>query len=247
MKAVTILIASFLCMAGVNAGGVEFSAKPTLTKIDGKPTVAFAVSLPSDVEVAVLDAAGDVVRHLAAGVLGGANPPPAPLRSGLSQSIAWDDKDDLGKPAQNGPFRIRVRAGTSARLGGIIGDAAILEEKVYGLATDEKGSVYVASGGGYGKNLFTIKVFDRGGKYLRTIMPYSAGLKPEDVAGFGKQRLRDGRLSPPQFDALLPWTYPDGLGAACGQPRPGRRAVADRRGRARLPHPRRRRRVHLLG
>jgi sugar lactone lactonase YvrE len=216
MNAMAILIAFCLAMVGADVEGSEFSAQPILTKIDGKQTVAFAVSSPTDVEVAVLDAAGQVVRHLAAGVLGGPQPPPAPLRPGLSQSITWDGKDDLGQPARNGPFRIRVCAGTSARLGGIIGDPAILEEKVYGLATDEKGCVYVATGGGYGRNLFTIKVFNRGGKYLRTIMPYPASLKAEEVAGFGKQAFREGRLAPPQYDALLPWIYPHGLGALMG-------------------------------
>ena len=52
-----------------------------------------------------------MVCHLAAGVLGGANPPPEPLKVGLKQEMTWDGKDNAGKPAEGGPFKVRVRAG----------------------------------------------------------------------------------------------------------------------------------------
>ncbi|MCX7804344.1 MAG: hypothetical protein N3A38_04045 [Planctomycetota bacterium] len=198
------------------AGEVSFSAKPSAAKEGDGAKISFAVSAPTDVEVAVLDAKGNVVRHLAAGVLGGKNPPPEPLKPGLSQELLWDGKDDLGRPAHGGPFKVRVRAGTRVKPGGFIGEADVLESSVYGLATDEQGQLYVATGGGYGGNLFTIKVFDRAGKYLRTIFPYPANLKVEDVAGFAKHEPRDGRLNPPQFNPLLPWIYPDALGGLMG-------------------------------
>src|SRR5262245_24599758 len=77
--------------------------------------IAFALSHPSDVEVAILDASGKAVRHLAAGVLGDDVAAPAPLRAGLSQQLEWDGKDDAGKTARGGPFRVRVRTGMQAR------------------------------------------------------------------------------------------------------------------------------------
>ena len=47
------------------------------------------------------DAAGRVIRHLVAGVLG-ENPPP-PLKAGsLRQEILWDGRDDLGQPVPAG-------------------------------------------------------------------------------------------------------------------------------------------------
>jgi DNA-binding beta-propeller fold protein YncE len=168
------------------------------------------------VEVAVLDAQGKVVRHLAAGALGAQTAPPEPLKAGLSQSLEWEGRDDLGKPAAGGPFKVRVRAGTTVKLGGFVGDPEVLESGVYGLATDDKGQVYVATGGGYGGNMFSIKVFDRDGKYLRTVFPYPASLKVEDVNGFAKQTPRDGKLNPPQFNGLLPWIYPGALGGLMG-------------------------------
>ncbi|MGB2820110.1 MAG: hypothetical protein WBF17_03955, partial [Phycisphaerae bacterium] len=68
---------------------VRFAAPPTAKQADGKTTIEFAVSAATDVEVAILGADGKVVRHLAAGVLGGETPPPVPLKPGLSQGLAW--------------------------------------------------------------------------------------------------------------------------------------------------------------
>ena len=70
-------------------------APPTAECAGDRVSVSFTVSEATDVEVAVLDAKGHVVRHLAAGVLGGKNPPPPPLKPGLAQALVWDGKDDL--------------------------------------------------------------------------------------------------------------------------------------------------------
>src|SRR5436309_6549898 len=109
--------------AALSAEKVTFSTPPEVKRAGEQLTLTFAVSRSADVEIAVLDARGRVVRHLAAGVLGGKNPPPPPLQAGLSQKLTWDGKDDLGKPAEGGPFRFRVRAGMSVRLGRMIGDS----------------------------------------------------------------------------------------------------------------------------
>lgn len=103
--------------SAVAAGEVSFTTKPSVTQSGDRVTIAFTVSAPTDVEVAVLDADGKVVRHLAAGVLGGKTPPPPPLRAGLSQTLDWDGKDDLGKPAADlAALTVRVRAGMSVLL-----------------------------------------------------------------------------------------------------------------------------------
>jgi hypothetical protein len=73
--------------------------------------ITFAVSASTDVEVAILNASGSIVRHLAAGVLGGTHEPPAPLVPGLSQNLTWNGLDDYGNAPQGGPFRARVRLG----------------------------------------------------------------------------------------------------------------------------------------
>src|SRR5689334_15353749 len=89
--------------AGVQ--GQDFSAPPTATRVQDKIKIAFTVAKPIDVEVAVLDADSKVVRHLAAGVLGAKNPPPAPLVPGFAQELLWDGKTDAGKAANGGPFQ----------------------------------------------------------------------------------------------------------------------------------------------
>ena len=211
-----ILLVSILLSADLARAEVRFADPPAVARSGERFTITFALTARSDVEVAVTNAAGEVVRHLAAGVLGGDRPPPPPLRPGLSQSLSWDGADDRGKPARGGPFKVQVRAGMRARLGGFIGSQAVLEEKVFGLATDRHGQLFAATGGGYGKNLFTIKVFDRDGRYLRTIMPFPATLKPNEIAGLGKAGPVDGKLAPAQHDALLPWLYLDGLGTLIG-------------------------------
>ena len=52
------------------ASDVKFSSKPSATRAGGKVKIAFAASSATDVEVAVLDSRGKVIRHLAAGKLG---------------------------------------------------------------------------------------------------------------------------------------------------------------------------------
>ena len=85
----------------------RFAEKPTAVKKDGKVRIRFAVSSETDVAVYVENSKGDVVRHLVAGVLG--KNPPKPLKANSpSQNVEWDGRDDAGKPAAGGPFRVRV-------------------------------------------------------------------------------------------------------------------------------------------
>lgn len=202
--------------AWAGEAGPGFAQKLSVRRDGAKRFVEFAANAATDAEVSILDAQGQVVRHLAAGVLGGEKAPPPPLKPGLAQSIEWNGADDLGQPAKGGPFQARVRLGARVEFGAALGDPAAIASKVYGLATDDKGQLYAATGGGYGGNLFTIKVFDRDGKYLRTIFPYPANLTLADVEGFGKQEPRDGRLNPPQYNALLPWIHPHAIGGLMG-------------------------------
>jgi hypothetical protein len=97
----------------LRVGGSTFSVSPTLVESDGKIFVTFTASSTIDVEVAILDNNGQIVRHLAAGVIGGEFTPPEPLTTGLSQSIEWDGLDDYGNAVLTGPFTARVRLGVS--------------------------------------------------------------------------------------------------------------------------------------
>lgn len=115
------LAAAALAMPNGVAGEAGFASPPKAKKVGGQTVIDFACAASTDVEVAVLDAQGRVVRHLAAGVLGAKNAPPAPLKPGLSQALEWDGNDDYGAAAQGGPFKARVRAGMGVKLERIVG------------------------------------------------------------------------------------------------------------------------------
>src|SRR5438309_2248925 len=121
----------------------EFSSAPSAKKQGGQVQIDFAVSASTDVEVSILNSKGEVVRHLAAGVLGGKNAPPLPLKAGLSQSLAWDGKDDFGQPAAAAPFKVRARAGSTFKFGRFVGEDPYSFGAVDGLCTDEAGNLYI--------------------------------------------------------------------------------------------------------
>src|SRR5215468_6739901 len=127
----------------LGAGEVSFRTPPAAVKAGDRTRITFAVSAPTDVEVAILDAKAQVVRHLAAGVLGGKLPPPAPLQAGLSQRLEWDGKDDQGQNAKGGPFQARVRLGMKASFGRLVADSPynFNETICRGLAVDANGDL----------------------------------------------------------------------------------------------------------
>ncbi|MCX7806196.1 MAG: hypothetical protein N3A38_13545 [Planctomycetota bacterium] len=183
MERIGIAVSAALALAvsagPCTAGDVAFAGRPVAVKAGDGARVCFAVSAPTDVEVAVLDAGGKVVRHLAAGLLGGKNPPPEPLRPGLAQEIVWDGKDDFGKPAEGGPFSFRVRAGMGVRFGRFIGEDPYNFGAQESIVTDAKGNVYIAGARGDSNQMaMCVRVFDAEGRYLREIVPFPADLPP---------------------------------------------------------------------
>ena len=208
-----LIVLTLVVMSGFAAGAEPvFRTPPTATREGDKVIVSFEVARKTDVEVSVLSEAGTVVRHLAAGVLGGERPPPPPLEPGPAQRLVWDGRDDAGEPASGGPFRLRVGTGMHARLGGILGDPAALQGKVYGLSTDDDGNVYVASGSVYDATpVFSIKVFNARGQYLRTILPMPADLSADRAGEFGATRTADGHLLPKNHDPLVPYVHDGGI------------------------------------
>ena len=177
----SVLVVSALAYAGEE---VKFADKPVVSKKGEAVSVKFAVSAPTDVEVAVLAADGKIVRHLAAGVLGGENQPPEPLKPGLAQTLEWDGKTDLGKPAEGGPFKVRVRAGTGVKLGKFIGANPYNFGNVSTAQTDEDGNIYVYAGGGQlNQGQMSLRVFDKEGRYLREVIPFPADLPDDAMKG----------------------------------------------------------------
>ena len=165
----------------------EFTKPPTAVRAKDTIRIAFTLAQPIDVEVAVLDAKGNVVRHLAAGMLGGKNSPPAPLSPGLAQELVWDGKNDAGKNADGGPFEVRVRAGLTPTFGRTIGDSPHNFNRTMcrGLAVDANGDLYFMGLRSQDATLYFLRVYDRTGKFLREILPYPSTLSAEDRKPFG--------------------------------------------------------------
>lgn len=196
----------------------ELAEPPKVVPSDGNVVVTFAVKTPTDVEVAILNRDGKVVRHLAAGVLGGANPPPPPLKAGLAQRIEWDGNNDLGEKAGAGPFQVRIRCGMSVKFGRTIGGSPYTgsvvtmpyRAPVNGLTVDADGKLYVkimssvGSHGNSGMWPWQLRKFDRDGKYVSTLLPYAPSTERAKASGF---ELIDGEergLTPANQNSLYP-------------------------------------------
>ncbi|HXX92155.1 MAG TPA: hypothetical protein VEN81_00890 [Planctomycetota bacterium] len=214
MRAFSICLAAAV-LSGRGAGGssdASFTRKPSVSRAGGKAVVSFAVSGSTDVEVAVMDPKGGVVRHLAAGLLGGVKAPPEPLKAGLSQSLEWDGLDDFGKAAPGGPFRIRVRAGSGLKFGRFIGDDPCTFGGITSIAADETGNVYIVGhGGNRNQNFRTIRVFDSRGAYVRTVMPFPADLPPDAMKDVAAWDAEAKTFRPRNLSSLNPEFYAEGL------------------------------------
>lgn len=206
----------WVCGASLQAGeGASFVQAPTVTKSGGGATVSFALAAKSDVEVAVLNAKGDPIRHLAAGLLGGAGAPPPPLKEGLAQQLAWDGKDDFGKAAAGGPFKIRVRAGMKAKLGRFLGEDPYTFGAINAIATDAENKLYVSAfAGETNQNTSVLRRFSAEGAYERTLIPFAANMKPEAVAQAADWDGDQERFIPKNKSSLNPAFYPWGEGSA---------------------------------
>ncbi|MDD4890797.1 MAG: hypothetical protein PHU85_12815 [Phycisphaerae bacterium] len=208
-------VAAWLALAttATAADPVTFAVKPAVVKAGDAWTISFTLSASSDVEVAVVDAAGKPVRHLAAGVLGGKNPPPPPLKEGLAQAISWDGKDDAGKPVAGGECSARVRAGLGVKFGKIIGASPWTGNvgENNGLAVGPKGELYVKMASMVPQLHefvpWQLREFDRVGKYGKTHLPYAPSTDPAKAAAFRNLDAGDGLLTPATMSPLDPVTF----------------------------------------
>ena len=155
--------------------------------------ITFTVSAPTDVEVGILDAKGKVVRHLAAGLLG--KNAPAPLKKDtLRQELLWDGRDDLGQRPEGAPFKVQVRVGVKPRLQKMLGWDGQTMGPIRALAVGAGGEVYVVIASWVGRGRVELRVLDRSGKYLRTIMPYPAGTPADRAKSVGQLEIDGERL-----------------------------------------------------
>ncbi len=196
MKLLTTLLSVCAASGAASAGTLEvpldvrqtaeakLTSGPKASKADGKVKISFAVGKATDVEVAIVDGKGKVVRHLAAGLLGKNAPDPF-RKNSLGQEIEWDLRDDAGKPVAAAGLKVRVRAGSKPGLDKVIGRVHnSLSGGVDAMAVGANGELYVLMADG-SRGRAEIRVLDRDGKYLRTIVPYSAKTPPERTESIG--------------------------------------------------------------
>jgi hypothetical protein len=167
-----------------------FARKPTVTRRADRVTIAFAPKAHCDATVAIEDAQGRILRHLACGVLGKNAPPPF-QKDSHRQVVVWDGKDDRGRYVDDKQdVRVRLSLGLRPRL-----ERSLLWEPRRRVAAGRspgtvvhpsplmaaaKEGVYVDDGGG--TSLDHMYLFDHEGNYVRTIYPFPAG-KVRDVQG----------------------------------------------------------------
>lgn len=165
----------------------EFSEKPKVTWVGDTITVTFSVKDFCDATVAIEDAGGKILRHVASGVLGKNAPEPF-QKDSLKQTLVWDGKDELGRYLdKKEQLTVRVSLGLKAQM----------ERTLYWcglqMANGSRGTnylsmkaapegVYVYSAGDGAQ----LRLYDHAGNYLRTVYPFPRE-KIEAVKGLNWQ------------------------------------------------------------
>ncbi|MBM4038429.1 MAG: hypothetical protein FJ290_07935 [Planctomycetes bacterium] len=171
-----------------------FAERPSVRSVGSdRYQIAFALKGNCDVTVAVVDAQGGILRHLASGVLGPNAPAPFQKNS-LKQTLHWDGKDDLGVYVKEpGRMQVRVMLGLKPEFDKLLGptDPKALPGHIWGIAADADGVyVFVASGG---RTHISCRQFDHDAKYVKEVYPPPAALPPEKLGGMGYIEYEPGR------------------------------------------------------
>lgn len=170
-----------------------FTQEPTISKIENSFQIDFAVKAFCDVAVAIEDENGNILRHLAYGVLGKKTAAGFKADS-LKQSLLWDGKDDKGEYIKdlNSAF-VRVSLGLTS----------IFEKNLYWEPKRRQGrnapifqstseGVYVYDGG---NGLDFVKLYSHSGEYIKTIYPFP-GNQIKNVKGLKQHTFPDGKTLP---------------------------------------------------
>lgn len=187
---------------------VNRSAKLVDSKItkeaDGKIKIEFSVSSEIDVKVNIINNKGDVVCHLAAGVVG--NNSPSPFQKSLKQVLFWDFTNDFGQKLSNEEtYQIKIDVGMGFEFDKIIiGDPQKLST-VLGMNVDKDGNLIVLNetkGHGHYRS-YHIILYDRNGKFKQEILPPSSSLDYESVKGISPIQLSDKKWMPVMYKPML--------------------------------------------
>ncbi|MCX7591626.1 MAG: hypothetical protein N2255_08370 [Kiritimatiellae bacterium] len=215
------IIGSLLIVASMirpmTAADATFTIKPSVTRQGNAARINFAVSQPTDVEIAILDGTGKIVRHLAAGLAGGERAVPPLKPNSLTQTVEWDLKDDEGREV-SGSVSVRVRLGMKASFGRIIGASPYVGQAtdqpyrgaLQGIAIDRNGNLFVKmmsdtrSHGNSGLWPWQLRKFDPEGKYVKTLLPYPPSTDRAKAPGMTLLNTPDGSFTPANQSSLYP-------------------------------------------
>ena len=172
----------------------EFAQKPSVSRQGDRVTVRFAAAGRCDATVAVEDAQGRIVRHLASGVLGPNAPAPF-QKDAKEQTIVWDGKDDQGRYVDDkDALTIRVSLGLRPSL-----ERVLFWEPKKRVSRNNRPLIAAAPEGVYvfeGEGADHLRLFDHDGNYLRTLYPFPAD-KLEQANGLQWATFpQDGRRLP---------------------------------------------------
>ena len=166
----------------------EFAHKPRLTREGDRVTVTFEVKGFCDATVAIENAEGRIIRHLASGVLGPKAPEPFQKET-LKQAVVWDGKDDQGRYLDDkDSLSVRVSLGLKP----------VFERTLFWspkkrispgnrpqFASAPEG-VYVLESGGVDH----LRLFDHAGNYVRTVYPFPPDYASDEAKAGGPKYLQ---------------------------------------------------------
>jgi hypothetical protein len=174
------------------------------TESEDKIKIEFSVSNEIDVTVNIINNAGQVVCHLAAGVVG--YNAPTPFQKGLKQTLFWEFTNDFGqKVSKTDSYKVDIKVGMDLKYDKIIvGDPQKLSV-VLGMNLDKDGNLIVLNetkGHGHYRS-YHIIMYDRNGKFKQEILPPSSTLDYESVKGVSPIRLTDKKWMPVMYKPML--------------------------------------------
>ncbi len=149
----------------------EFARKPEITRDGDRVTIAFETAGWCDVTIAIEDEQGDIIRHLASGVLGPNAPEPFVWNS-KAQTVIWDGKNDKGEYVDDkDAVSVRVSLGLKPRFERTLHWSPERRDgRVLALAAGSEGMYVFDSGRAFDH----IRLFDREARYQRTVYPFPA-------------------------------------------------------------------------
>ena len=171
----------------------EFAKEPTITKNENQFTIDFETKSFCDATIAVEDENGEILRHLACGVLGKRAPSIFQSNS-LKQMVVWDGKNDRGEYVKDfNNISLRVSLGLSPMYDkNLYWEPKRRQGREAPIMQTTPEGVYVYDGG---TGMEFVKLYSHAGDYIKTVYPFP-GDKIKEVKGLNLHTFADGKTLP---------------------------------------------------